>query len=207
MNSCTAVFPFGQEEILILSPWLTPTLTQPTPIAVSARTFVDSDAWMENHMKYITYTSPAGEGKSFYSSKVLVIFGINDISKNNEQKRAKATLMTLNLIGIPCQVWPWKDISHSTSDCRRVRISVSEGGGLLCSSFQSYFYVCSCGRNIHSYLCSTGSLHIFTDDLCVCVSARDCWACRPCEYTRAAVRPVGCRDPWPTDMCVPLSAQ
>lgn len=35
--------------------------------------------------------------------------------KNNEQKGAKAALMTLNLIGIPCQVWPWED-SHSWSD-------------------------------------------------------------------------------------------
>lgn len=44
------------------------------------------------------------EGKRFYSSKALVIYGSNAISKNNEQKRAKAALMTLNLIGIPCQV-------------------------------------------------------------------------------------------------------
>lgn len=34
----------------------------------------------------------------------VVICDSNAVSKNNEQKGAKVALMTLNLIGIPCQV-------------------------------------------------------------------------------------------------------
>lgn len=52
----------------------------------------------------------------FYSSVALVICGSSTISKNNEQKRAKVVPTTLNLIGIPCQVWPWEDISCWTRD-------------------------------------------------------------------------------------------
>lgn len=49
-------------------------------------------------------TWPTQEGKRFYCSMALVICGSNAISRNNEQKGAKVALMTLNLIGIPCQV-------------------------------------------------------------------------------------------------------
>lgn len=54
------------------------------------------------------------------AQRLRSVSSLTSFSKNNEQKEAKAALMTLNLIGIPCQVWPWEDISHSWSDSRYV---------------------------------------------------------------------------------------
>lgn len=58
--------------------------------------------------------------QGFMAQRLRSVLSLTSFSKNNEQKRAKAALMTLNLIGIPCQVWPWEDISHSWSASRCV---------------------------------------------------------------------------------------
>lgn len=165
------------------------------------------------------------EGKRFYCSKALVICGSNAISKNDEKKRAKAALMTLNLIGIPCQVWPWKDISHSTSDCGR-------GEGLCvclqllcnCKFLFKYTNMLPCVLS-HIIVAKWFSLNLkaisglqVQRELFYRVCLRNgvavvmrLWGCLERDYPYACeqpeTRPLGCRDLWSSDVCATLSVQ
>lgn len=147
------------------------------------------------------------KGRGFQCSEALVICGSNAISKNNEQKGAKVALMTLNLIGIPCQVWPWEDISHSTSDCVCGRGEVPMCLCLqLCDCKCAHLRVCFMKR-----LNSGASEQFQIPSVSVTLGQRSipvfAWRSWCVAWKKPATRPVGCRDLWPSDMCATLSVQ
>ncbi len=134
------------------------------------------EAWLQ--ISHIS-TRPTQEGVMFSCSKALVICGFNAVSKNYEQKGVKVALMALNLIGIPCQVWPWEDISHSTSDCACAYVCVCEWEGAhMCLQFSFMkrsglntvlFCQCNCGSEKHSLRLHGSPVVFLWECVCVCV--------------------------------------
>lgn len=106
----------------------------------------------------------------------LVICGSNAISRNNEQKGAKVALMTLNLIGIPCQVWPWEDISHSTTDCVCVLCERVKGRGAYVSlSAVMWLQVCMSQSAFHEMSWWNVLQDLWPIDMCVSLFNRGLW--------------------------------